>query len=156
MSQQKKKPNGCGCANIPLSVIMLFLGFGGWWFSQKSSRDMMTNLFTNLLAQHQQIATPILNPTPSPDITPTSTPSTTFTPSTPPIPIPTPLKTINPDVNQKPAPQLKTPDTKAPLAQNLWDKKVIRGIYFSRYYITNNANEETIRQRVRKYRSQEK
>ncbi|MCG6134491.1 MAG: family 10 glycosylhydrolase [Nostoc sp. LLA-1] len=147
MSQQKKKPNGCGCANIPISVIILFVGFSGWWFSHQGSRDMMTNLFTNLLGQHQQIAIPILNPTPSADITPTSTPSTATR-------TPTPLKTINPDVNQKPAPQLKTPETKAPLTQNLWDKKVIRGIYFSRYYITNNANEETIRQRVRKYRSQ--
>lgn len=33
-------------------------------------------------------------------------------------------------------------------------KKVIRGIYLSRYQITNNASEETIRERVRYYRSQ--
>ncbi|HAC62278.1 MAG TPA: porin [Cyanothece sp. UBA12306] len=34
-----------------------------------------------------------------------------------------------------------------------WEKKVIRGIYLSRYQITNNASEQTIRQRVRYYKS---
>ncbi|NER06336.1 MAG: hypothetical protein F6K17_29020, partial [Okeania sp. SIO3C4] len=32
-----------------------------------------------------------------------------------------------------------------------WEKKEIRGIYLSRYYVTNNANEKTIRERVRYY-----
>ena len=35
-----------------------------------------------------------------------------------------------------------------------WEKKEIRGIYLSRYYITNNADEKTIRERVRYYKKQ--
>lgn len=34
-----------------------------------------------------------------------------------------------------------------------WNKKVIRGIYLSRYQVTNNASEQTIRQRVRDYKA---
>ncbi|MGK7922902.1 MAG: family 10 glycosylhydrolase [Trichodesmium sp.] len=35
-----------------------------------------------------------------------------------------------------------------------WEKKQIRGIYLGRYYITNNASEKTIRERVRYYKKQ--
>ncbi len=35
-----------------------------------------------------------------------------------------------------------------------WEKKAIRGIYLSRYQVTNNASEAKIRQRVRYYHSQ--
>ncbi|MBE9197926.1 MULTISPECIES: family 10 glycosylhydrolase [unclassified Nodularia (in: cyanobacteria)] len=166
MSPEKKEPKGCGCANIPISVILLFLGFGWWILSQKSNRDMISNSFTNLLSQHQQIAIPILNPTPTPNLTPTFTPTPTpnLTPTLTPTPTPditptltptpTPTNTVNPDSNKKPTLPPKTPEQKTSLAQNPWKKKAIRGIYFSRYYITNNANEQTIRQRVRQYRSQ--
>jgi uncharacterized lipoprotein YddW (UPF0748 family) len=146
MSGQKKEPNGCGCANIPISVILIILGFGGWWLSQKGNRDMITNLFTNLVSQNPQITIPILNTT----LTPISTPIPTPTPT----PTPTPSNTVNPDTKPKSALPPTTPIQKTTLPQNPWDKKVIRGIYFSRYYITNNANEKTIRQRVRQYRSQ--
>jgi len=37
---------------------------------------------------------------------------------------------------------------------NPWERKQIRGIYLSRYYITNNANEKTIRERVSYYKKQ--
>jgi len=36
----------------------------------------------------------------------------------------------------------------------IWEQKAVRGIYLSRYHITNNTNEETIRDRVRHYRDQ--
>lgn len=35
-----------------------------------------------------------------------------------------------------------------------WEKKEIRGIYMSRYQVTNNASEKTIRERVRYYKNQ--
>ncbi|MGV0104678.1 hypothetical protein NSTCB13_03364 [Nostoc sp. DSM 114160] len=40
------------------------------------------------------------------------------------------------------------------MPQTPWEKKVIRGIYLTRYQVTNNADEQTIRERVRYYRSQ--
>jgi len=39
-------------------------------------------------------------------------------------------------------------------AADMWRSKEIRGIYMSRYQITNNTNEETIRNRVRYYKQQ--
>ena len=39
-------------------------------------------------------------------------------------------------------------------AASLWESKEIRGIYMSRYGITNNTDEQTIRDRVRYYKQQ--
>jgi uncharacterized lipoprotein YddW (UPF0748 family) len=158
MSRQQKKPSGCGCANIPISFILLFLGVGLWWFSQKDNRKIITNFFINVLPDYEQIAIPILNPTPTPNLTTTS------------LPTPTPSKTeksdisdvnqqkisisTTPEVNQQKISTPITPDPKTSSTQNPWKQKVIRGIYFSRYHITNNTNEKTIRERVRHYRAQ--
>ncbi|MGD1805954.1 family 10 glycosylhydrolase [Dapis sp. BLCC M126] len=63
-----------------------------------------------------------------------------------PLPTPSPKTTVNPiqpknnSLNEK---------TLTP-----WEKKQIRGIYLSRYYVTNNANEKTIRERVGYYKKQ--
>ncbi|WP_341531009.1 family 10 glycosylhydrolase [Nostoc sp. UHCC 0302] len=141
MSRQNKKPNGCGCSNIPFSLIILILGGGYWWFSHKGNLDI-----SKLLPKNQQISIPILNPTPTTSSTPTQTTSLTPTPSLSSTPNSAPynkqalIKTITPQ--------------KAPLAQTPWEKKVIRGIYLSRYQVTNNADEKTIRERVRYYHSQ--
>ncbi|MBG1269609.1 family 10 glycosylhydrolase [Nostoc sp. WHI] len=135
MSRQNKKPNGCGCSNIPFSVIIIILGGGYWWFSQKGNLDI-----SNLLSKIQQITIPILNSTPTP-IT-SSTPTSSLS-------IPSSLTPNNKQVSVKP---ITLP--KAPLPPTPWKKKVFRGIYLSRYQVTNNADEQTIRQRVRYYRSQ--
>ncbi len=135
MSRQNNKPNGCGCSNIPFSIIIIILGGGYWWFSQKGNLDI-----NNLLSKIQQITIPILNPTPT--LTTSSTPTSSLSsPST--------LPPNNQQVSVKP---ITLP--KAPLPPTPWQKKVIRGIYLSRYQVTNNADEQTIRQRVRYYRSQ--
>ncbi|MBW4614946.1 MAG: family 10 glycosylhydrolase [Desmonostoc vinosum HA7617-LM4] len=126
MSRQKKKPSGCGCANIPFSVILIILGGGYWWFNQKVNLDI-----SKLFSKVQQTTNPA---------SPTSTPSLSITPNPTPSNQPTSSPTITP-------PQKLLPQTN-------WDKKVIRGIYLSRYQVTNNADEKIIRQRVRYYRSQ--
>ena len=138
MSRQKKKTNGCGCLSIPFSIIITILGGGYWWFSQKGNLDI-----SNLLPNNHRITIPILNPTPT--STPTPTP-TTFSDPTPSL-----SSNSNLDPNNKPTSLKKQ---KLPLPQTAWEKKLIRGIYLSRYQITNNANEKTIRERVRYYRSQ--
>jgi uncharacterized lipoprotein YddW (UPF0748 family) len=132
MSRSKNKSNGCGCSSIPFSVIIAILGGSYWWFSQKHNLD-----FSNLLPKNQQINIPILNFPPSADSIPTSS-----------IP-----STSDRNLNDKQASPKITPQ-KTPLPQTPWEKKVIRGIYLSRYQITNNADEQTIRERVRYYRSQ--
>jgi uncharacterized lipoprotein YddW (UPF0748 family) len=153
MPQQKKEPNGCGCANIPFSAIIVILGGGYWWFSQKGNLDI-----SKLLPKNQQINIPILNSTPTVSLTSTPnnssisttpTPSTNFSTSTPTVLVtPTPLLPSNSNLNNKQTSlKIITPQTP-------WEKKLIRGIYLSRYQVTNNANEQTIRERVRYYRSQ--
>jgi uncharacterized lipoprotein YddW (UPF0748 family) len=141
MSSQKKQPNGCGCLNIPISLILVIFGGGYWWFSQKSNLDI-----SKFLAKIQQINIPFLNQIPTP--TSTVNPNIYLTP-TPSLSSPSNL-TPN---NKQPFPKTKIPQTTA-LPQTPWEKKVIRGIYLSRYQVTNNADEKTIRERVRYYRSQ--
>ena len=141
MSSQKKQPNGCGCLNIPISLILVIFGGGYWWFSQKSNLDI-----SKFLAKIQQKNIPFLNPIPTP--TSTVNPNIYLTP-TPSLSSPSNL-TPN---NKQTFPKTRTPQTTA-LPQTPWEKKVIRGIYLSRYQVTNNADEKTIRERVRYYRSQ--
>ncbi len=141
MSSQKKQPNGCGCLNIPISLIIVIFGGGYWWFSQKSNLDI-----SKFLPKNQQINIPFLNPIPT--ATSTINPNIYLTP-TPSLSSPSNL-TPN---NKQPFPKTRTPQTTA-LPQTPWEKKVIRGIYLSRYQVTNNADEKTIRERVRYYRSQ--
>ncbi|OUL23149.1 hypothetical protein BV378_22000 [Nostoc sp. RF31YmG] len=128
MSRSNKKPNGCGCSNIPISIIIVILGGSYWWFSQKGNLEI-----SNLLPKNQLTNLPFLNPAPTPSLSSNS----------------------NRDPNHKKQASLKivTPQ-KALLPQSAWEKKVIRGIYLSRYQVTNNADEKTIRERVRYYHSQ--
>ncbi|WP_413172794.1 family 10 glycosylhydrolase [Anabaena azotica] len=141
MSNKKKEPSGCGCANIPLSVIIFILAGGYWLFTQKDNLGI-----SNLLSQAQQIINPIFNSTPI--ITPTPETIPQITPSFAASIIPK-----NTPSNQPTAIKTAIPKT-APLPVNPWEKKAIRGIYLSRYQVTNNASEKMIRERVRYYRSQ--
>ena len=148
MSQPKKEPNGCGCANIPFSLIIVIFGGGYWWFSQKGNSDI-----SKFLPQSQQLTIPILNPTPIASTIPTSASSKIFNiPSNPqPIASAIPVTAGSSPSNIIPNNQLAI---KKNLPQTNWQKKVIRGIYLSRYQVSNNANEQTIRARVRYYHSQ--
>jgi uncharacterized lipoprotein YddW (UPF0748 family) len=116
---------GCGCARIPLSLVLLVLGGSYWWFIHQKHLDLS---FIQQFLPSKPTAAPVLQP---------------------PI-IPTPKESIaKQTAKQRPTPQpaIKLPPTP-------WEKKAIRGIYLSRYQITNNADEQTIRQRVRFYRDQ--
>ncbi|BAY09918.1 family 10 glycosylhydrolase [Calothrix sp. NIES-2098] len=132
MPSQKQKPNGCGCSNIPISLIIVFFGGSYWWFNNhKVNIDI-----SKFIPKNQQINIPILNHSPTSSI-------------------PTPLPSnSNPDpINKQDSPKTVTPP-KPPLPPTPWEKKIIRGIYLSRYQVTNNADEKTIRERVRYYHSQ--
>jgi hypothetical protein len=163
MSHKKKEPSGCGCANIPFSVIIIFLGGCYWLFTQRDNLGL--NKFFGQFSQITSIvgnSTPITTSNPSSSLpsSPENNPqnnqektATNIQPVTPKstptfIPIPDVSPVNNPDVvNTSISP------TNKPLPQT-WAKKVVRGIYLSRYNVTNNTDENTIRQRVRYYRSQ--
>ncbi len=141
MPSQKKEPSGCGCSNIPISIILIILGSGYWWFSQRGYLEI-----SKFLDNSKKINIHIFNPaiTSSPTITPIAS----IAPSVS-VKI-TPTSSSN---NNKIFPKVILKE-KIQLPQTPWEKKVIRGIYLTRYQVTNNADEQTIRERVRYYRSQ--
>lgn len=137
----KKENRGCGCANIPISLIIVVfgLGYGGFRYlnqPQIKLDELITEQVRQILPEN------IAKLLPKP-----STP-----PQNIPIAIPSPVqKTPIPKPVVSPAPA--TPK-KVQVPQTPWEKKVIRGIYLSRYQITNNASEQMIRERVRYYHAQ--
>jgi len=142
MSQQKKEPNGCGCANIPFSLVIVIFGGGYWWFSQPGNLDI-----SKFLPQIQQLNIPIFNPPPIASTIPNSSSSKIVNIPSHSQPIVSKIPTSAISKNQQVI-------SKTIIPQTPWEKKVIRGIYLSRYQVTNNADEKTIRERVRYYHSQ--
>jgi hypothetical protein len=155
----KKENSGCGCASIPFSLIIVLLGVGYWGFRNLDSLANTLGISQFLPKNQQQeqennpqIATPNdrqptaanlplapvqrapIGNNPVPQARPTATPKTN-----PQIPL---LTAASPTPKPSPSPQTS------------WEKKQIRGIYLSRYQVTNNASEQMIRDRVRFYRSQ--
>jgi uncharacterized lipoprotein YddW (UPF0748 family) len=135
------KNSGCGCGRIPLSLIILLLGGGYWWLIYLGNIDRLVKLFPSVTLP---AAIAKLLP---PGITPDRS-----------VPVPTATGTsiapTNPPGTPATAPPVPTRSVTVPPKLTAWDKKAIRGIYVSRYQITNNADEQTIRQRVRYYRTQ--
>ncbi|MBW4649847.1 MAG: family 10 glycosylhydrolase [Kastovskya adunca ATA6-11-RM4] len=142
----KKENDGCGCASIPFSLIIVLLGAGYWGFRHLDHLDISQFLPNNLdisqlLPNNQQPTAPILTPAPTQPVPVVSSPL--------PQVIPTETPTTNPQVSPSPVTPKKSPSPQTP-----WEKKQIRGIYLSRYQATNNASEQMIRERVRYYRAQ--
>ncbi|MEM7715662.1 MAG: family 10 glycosylhydrolase [Cyanobacteria bacterium P01_A01_bin.68] len=153
MSRQKKEPSGCGCLNIPISVILLIVGGGYWLFTQRDKLDI-----SKFLPNNQQLNIPFISSTPKPTPTLISNPAPKPTrtlisnPAPTSSPKPTPIATVSTTANIKPENKPASPKPITP-QKTPWEKKEIRGIYLSRYNITNNASEKKIRERVRYYKS---
>jgi uncharacterized lipoprotein YddW (UPF0748 family) len=132
----KKEKNGCGCASVPFSLIIVLLGVGYWSFVNLDKLGIR-----KILANIQPITLP--------SWIPVSRQNGPVAHSPLPQAIPAKKLADNPLV----PPVSKTTKTSRSL-QTAWEQKEIRGIYLSRYQVTNNASEQTIRQRVTYYRSQ--
>ena len=137
------KNKGCGCANIPISVVLLFIGGGFWAVKKYGLPEINISQINSALARVPgiEIQIPVDEP-PTPATPPTPTP--TLPPSiasSPELP-PTPELDVEADLAIEPE---IAPATKS-LPKTDWEKKQIRGIYLSRYQITNNANEQMIRE----------
>ncbi|MEL6929778.1 MAG: family 10 glycosylhydrolase [Cyanobacteria bacterium J06600_6] len=153
MSDANNK-KGCGCGNIPISVILLFLGGSFWAIRKFGLPDINVSQINSVLGKVpgieiqipvKQPPTPATPPTPTPTLPPVSIVDTPQLPSTPGI------EQQKKDIATKS--EIETVAAK-PLSQTDWEKKQIRGIYLSRYQITNNASEKMIRDRVKYYKSQ--
>ena len=135
----KKSKAGCGCTSIPISLIIVLLGAGYWGFThldQLNIGKLIPDNISKFLPNNQQPSIPDLNPVPT---------------QRQPI-ANAPLEPVN--SIEKPTSQTPSTVTSTTLPQTAWEKKQIRGIYLSRYQATNNASEQTIRERVRFYRNQ--
>lgn len=126
------KHKGCGCLSIPLWLILAILGGGYWWLISQGNINKIAKLLPHPLS--------LVMPTGSTNITASS------------IPSPESLR-ASPILSTKASPKVQPVTSKIEPATD-WEKKVIRGIYVSRYNITNNTDEQTIRRRVRYYHSQ--
>lgn len=152
----KQKGTGCGCTSIPISLILVLLGVG-YWGSRQIDLNTVANTVTNLLPNDIAEALPwsdedtaVTQPTtvsvpqpakPSQPLTPTFSTGTQTDPVSAPV---SPVE-VEPVVSNPVA---------TPKATTPWEQKQIRGIYLSRYQVTNNASEQMIRDRVRYYRDQ--
>lgn len=154
MTSNNKK--GCGCSRIPISLILVLCGGGYWWLIPQGNFAKLAKLLPPLsfgkspataVTERQPLAAPTSSNLPT---LPTSAPKSTLAQplgtSIAPTAKPTPIAKITPSA----IPQA----TNSPVAisPQSWENKTIRGIYLSRYQVTNNASESTIRQRVRYYR----
>ncbi|MEM8720232.1 MAG: family 10 glycosylhydrolase [Cyanobacteria bacterium P01_G01_bin.39] len=162
MSEQNKN-KGCGCANVPISFIILFLGGGFWWFKRNGLPDIDPNQINSLLAKVPgiELQLPVSEPAPSPVVPPTPTPtlppvSIPSSPELSPVTETAEATENNQGTSKKSEQPVVTPKqvSEKPLPQTDWEKKEIRGIYLSRYQVTNNASEQMIRDRVRYYKAQ--
>jgi uncharacterized lipoprotein YddW (UPF0748 family) len=141
MSPKKENP-GCGCANIPFSFILVLLGLGYWGFKNLDKLDigkLIPEQLDRFLPKPQQQKIPNFPPDPAHPVA--------LTLESPAPAIPTETPTAKPRV-------LPEPPNRSTSPQTPWEKKQIRGIYLSRYQVTNNASEQAIRERVRYYRQQ--
>ncbi|MBX2862936.1 MAG: family 10 glycosylhydrolase [Leptolyngbyaceae cyanobacterium MAG.088] len=155
----KQKETGCGCTSIPISLILILLGVG-YWGSRHIDFKNLSSAIANVLpdniaealpwpAQETTVASPSVAPVaePSYPITPT------FSTASQPTAVPEPIPGEPAPVSVQPEPVDATP-VAADSAPTPWKQKQIRGIYLSRYQVTNNASEQMIRDRVRYYKAQ--
>ncbi|MDJ0708547.1 MAG: family 10 glycosylhydrolase, partial [Leptolyngbyaceae cyanobacterium MO_188.B28] len=142
------------------SVILVLLGLGYWGFRNLDKVNISQHLpepVAKYWPKQTSATTPDTQSTPLPDLTPDLAPDSTPAPSQPTL------------ITDSSAPQVTAPETpkntppipQPPVSpepstppQTPWEQKEIRGIYLSRYQTTNNADEQTIRNRVRYYREQ--
>jgi uncharacterized lipoprotein YddW (UPF0748 family) len=130
-----KDKKGCGCGSIPLVVLIPAIGGIGWWLSQQG------DLRRFLPAQLQASSSPVSVLSPSPIATTPSIQRSSVS-----------IATGSPG-RSSPSPTA-IPSATLPIFQAAWEQKVMRGIYMSRYQVTNNTDEATIRSRVRAYKAQ--
>jgi len=144
-----KENSGCGCANIPISLILLMLGLGYWGFTkidQASIGKLLPQPIAQLIPNFQPSTDPVKQPAQTSSQASASQQQAdrgeTSSRNTPKAASAVKAQVLLPTAQS----------TKSSSAQIAWEKKAIRGIYLSRYQATNNASEKMIRDRVRYYR----
>jgi uncharacterized lipoprotein YddW (UPF0748 family) len=148
MKIDKNQKQGGGCSRIPLSLILAVLAGSYWWLIHQGNINKVAKLLPNFQSANTT-KTPKME---AKTLDKVASVSTSIEPSIAADPITASIEIARkPKLKNSPQPV----NSSNPISSNSnWEKKAIRGIYLSRYQITNNASEATIRQRVRYYHSQ--
>lgn len=127
----KAKNSGCGCIGL-----LLLIGFGIWLVPrlQYINREVVESFSPEKIGS---IANAVVNNGESSATDTTKVELKTAVPAVEPV-----------------APESNVEPTAWPTLPVAWASKEMRGIYISRYAITNQANEKVIRDRVRGYKAQ--
>ena len=139
MARKRKSSNstdrdGCGCL-----LLLLFVGFSIWLVPRL--QNINSNNIENFSADKVgDIASDILSKQEAQEAPSTSKPLPPPKLSVPPV------QTAQPSANAEPMAWPTLPAN--------WASKEMRGIYISRYAVTNRASEKMIRDRVRYYKAQ--
>ncbi len=152
-SSMRSKNSGCGCGSIPISLILVLLGVSAYGVTQLDKLNLgryLPESVSEAIAQLPGSRGPAESPLPpAPPVEEVVRITTTSTPTDEPDAAPAQPEppTTPPAASPQPVLSQSTPPTP-------WQQKAIRGIYLSRYQATNNADEQTIRDRVRYYKAQ--
>jgi uncharacterized lipoprotein YddW (UPF0748 family) len=150
MSKQKKPLGWFG--DIPISVWLLIAGAGYWWFIHMGNGGrlwLQAQAMLPMTAGQSETIAP--SPPAAPPSMPTNPPRPANLNRKPQTPI-APSPKLSPIA--KPAPIAAAKPIVPTVVATGWEKKAIRGIYLSRFQVTNNASEQMIRDRVRYYKAQ--
>ena len=154
---QNKKQSGCGCGFFSVALLFGLVG-GGWWLAPRLHRiDIETArngdlvaVAKSLLEEDEPAAEPVFVPLELPSGVPgVETGAAVEGADALLLPPPPPPVVEAPE----PTTAVATPVAAAPTLPPAWKAKEIRGIYLSRYQVTNNASEKVIRDRVRYYKA---
>lgn len=178
----KHTETGCGCTSIPISLILVLLGLG-YWGSRHIDINWLATTVTNRLpntiaaalpwSEHAagvnepaEVSPPIAVPQPR-DLSQADPKAKATNPNRPNLSqsdstVAAPSLPITPTFSATDTPSAPTQVPSVPpatkefqkVATTPWEQKQIRGIYLSRYQVTNNASEQMIRDRVRYYHKQ--
>jgi uncharacterized lipoprotein YddW (UPF0748 family) len=141
----KKKPLGC-LGDIPISVLLLIAGAGYWWLIHLGNGGRLWSQAQAMLPIPQVVPENSPNETPIvPPTAPASPANLTLKPNV----VATSIVTEKPQSIARPT----TNPIVLATSGTAWEKKTIRGIYLSRFQVTNNASEKMIRDRVRYYKA---
>ena len=164
-SNQAKKKSGSGCF-LGLWLVVIAIGCVGWWLVPRLHRiDIETARDGDLIAVAKSLIAEELPQKPSketaaPDLAPVELPA--GIPNSEPATVAATESTAKPDggvatIPVAPPPPPPVPTEAIAVGPSLpadWEAKELRGIYLSRYQVTNRASEQTIRDRVRYYKAQ--
>ncbi|MEL7334106.1 MAG: family 10 glycosylhydrolase [Cyanobacteria bacterium J06560_2] len=162
-SPKKKQNSGCGCGSFLLLLFVATVGATWWLVPRLHKIDIETARDGDLVAVAKSLLeedpeAPVFKPVELPAGIPNAGVEGTVEGTVSlPVEVPVAGSDTAAVAPPPPPPPPAVPVEQAKVEPTLpaeWAAKSMRGIYLSRYQVTNRASEQTIRDRVRYYKSQ--